>query len=241
MTLFNENIGQGTNNDISGIDMSKLGRKKRDTTPELEAWREGLRRFFALNKHVRQADIAEAADLSSNFLSMVITGKKNPSMITQKKLTDIVGKQNIYGPDTVSKDPLSATRELKFKQALEAQKNINAELELQLSDLMVKYAELSRKFFELTRSHEELDHKFKTIKAIQTQPIPSQAHDSSHAELVTYFQQKELAKQMNWNLIKLEKADPRALNRINEIIKIELKTIGIDEDDLSKLPLKQEA
>ncbi|MFH2050356.1 MAG: hypothetical protein ABIJ12_13030, partial [bacterium] len=52
----------------------------------------------------------------------------------------------------------------------------------------------------------------------------------TNAELVKYFQQKELTKKINDNLLKLEKEDPSALAEINGIIELKLKLKGIIPD-----------
>lgn len=47
--------------------------------------------------------------------------------------------------------------------------------------------------------------------------------DVTHSELVEYFEQGELAKAINWDMIRLEKYDRSALEELHEIIKIKLK------------------
>lgn len=46
-----------------------------------------------------------------------------------------------------------------------------------------------------------------------------------HPDLVNEFQQKELARELNLNAIKLERVQPEGLKEINEFIKFKLQTI----------------
>ena len=52
----------------------------------------------------------------------------------------------------------------------------------------------------------------------------------SNTELVCYFKNKELARLIILNLIKLEQINPKALKKINEYIKLEIRMEGEDPD-----------
>lgn len=57
--------------------------------------------------------------------------------------------------------------------------------------------------------------------------------DIPHSVLVEYFEQGELAKAINWDMIKLEKYDKSALEELHEIIKVKLKMIEAKESKQS--------
>lgn len=50
----------------------------------------------------------------------------------------------------------------------------------------------------------------------------------SHNALVDYFKQKELAREINWNLIKLEAVAPESLREINAFINMKLNLLGVE-------------
>ena len=52
----------------------------------------------------------------------------------------------------------------------------------------------------------------------------------SHSELVNYFEDKDIALKINWNLIKLEKADPKSMLEIYEYTKMKMRLNGITEE-----------
>ena len=65
---------------------------------------------------------------------------------------------------------------------------------------------------------------FQSSAAQTPTEIPSQT------DLVQYFKDRELARLINLNLIKLEQIKPEALERINEYVKLEIKMEGGDPD-----------
>ena len=74
-----------------------------------------------------------------------------------------------------------------------------------------------------------------TIKVENSnQEIPP--NNPAHSEIVNYFKQKDLAKEINWNLIRLENVDPESLKEIDEFIKFKLKLKGETPDENFALP-----
>jgi len=59
------------------------------------------------------------------------------------------------------------------------------------------------------------------------------AHQATpaHEEIVRYFKDKELARLINANLIKLEQIKPEALKRISEYVKLEIRMEGGNPDE----------
>jgi transcriptional regulator with XRE-family HTH domain len=62
----------------------------------------------------------------------------------------------------------------------------------------------------------------------------SSDQELSHSGLVNYFEDKDIALKINWNLIKLEKADPKAMLEIYEYTKMKMKINGINEENQKK-------
>ena len=64
-----------------------------------------------------------------------------------------------------------------------------------------------------------------------TNGLPMFNESIPHSLMVEYFQQKDLAKKINWKLIRYEKADPKFLVEIDDYIDLRSKHLKIDEND----------
>ena len=62
-------------------------------------------------------------------------------------------------------------------------------------------------------------------------PPQEASNDLPHEEIIKYFKDKELARLINWNLIKLESIKPEALKKISEYVKLEIKMEGGTPDE----------
>lgn len=241
MTLCDRNSHHGFDVESFGCDM--VAAKAKKINKELSAWMDGLRLYFALHKDtVKQARVADAIGITSTYLSMIVNKKKIPSRDVVDKINDVIGLENIVG-NIKSENEHEPADDVKIRKALSEHKSLNAALELQLSSVMSKYTELHNRYFELLQDHEKVKIQLEKMHS-RAATMPTPADDSSHAELVTYFQQKKLAKQINWDLIKLEKADAHSLIKIHRFIKQELHKKGIEagaEELQLDIPKQREA
>jgi len=131
-----------------------------------------------------------------------------------------------------------ASLEKKFIELLDSERGVQAKLSKSIGKTASYFSEIKRgkpvnalhlKAVELVFGRDTLlgllsaDNFKATGTDGQRKDFFELSDDVSHSELVEYFEQDDLAKAINWDMIRLEKYDKSALEELHEIIKIKLK------------------